>query len=70
MKQPENFQDAMNRLEHIVRRMESGEVPLEEVVSLYEESIQLQKYCRSVLDATEEKVRILQDALPESGGDQ
>lgn len=66
MKTPENFEEAMGRLELIVQQMESGDVPLENVITLYEESIELHKYCQKILRDTENKVRILQEGITAS----
>ena len=42
------FEDAMRRLNEIVKRLEEGDVPLEESMKLYEEGMRLGAACRSV----------------------
>ena len=54
------FESSLARLEEIVRAMESGEIMLDESLSLYEEGIKLIKYCTKALDDAEQKVKILQ----------
>ena len=54
------FESSLARLEEIVRAMESGEIMLDESLSLYEEGIKLIKFCTKALDDTEQKVKILQ----------
>lgn len=47
------FELAMSRLEEIVRKLESGALPLAESLEKYQESMQLVKYCREQLDKAE-----------------
>lgn len=54
------FEQAMTRLEQIVRALESGNVPLEDLISLFDEGTKLVKLCTERLDKAEEKVRLLQ----------
>lgn len=54
------FESSLARLEEIVRAMESGDVMLDESLSLYEEGVKLIKYCTKALDDAEQKVKILQ----------
>ena len=54
------FESSLARLEEIVSAMESGEIMLDESLSLYEEGIKLIKYCTKALDDAEQKVKILQ----------
>ena len=53
------FEQALARLEEIVSKIESGEVPLEESIDKYAEGIKLIKQCRSILDAAEQKIQLL-----------
>ena len=50
---------AMDRLDAIVREMEAGELPLEELITRYEEGIALSKLCRERLESAEERIRII-----------
>lgn len=54
-----NFEQAMDRLEEIVRQLERGDAPLEESLSLFEEGTRLVKMCSTKLDRAEQKVRKL-----------
>ncbi|MEO0913862.1 MAG: exodeoxyribonuclease VII small subunit [Pseudomonadota bacterium] len=51
-----SFEDAMAALEDVVGRLESGSVPLEESIALYERGAALKKHCEAKLAAAEEKV--------------
>ena len=54
------FESSLARLEEIVRAMESGNIMLDESLSLYEEGVKLIKFCTKALDDAEQKVKILQ----------
>ena len=51
-----SFEDAMSALESVVGRLESGEVPLEESIKLYETGAQLKAHCEAMLKDAEAKV--------------
>ncbi|MCQ2436367.1 MAG: exodeoxyribonuclease VII small subunit [Clostridia bacterium] len=55
------FEQALTRLEQIVRDMESGDAPLDMSLSLFEEGVKLVKFCTSELDRAEQKVKILRE---------
>ena len=54
-----NFENAIARLEQIVRALESGNAPLDESLSLFEEGVRLVKLCTDKLDSAESKIKIL-----------
>lgn len=53
------FEDAMTRLEEIVERLETEEVPLEEAVKLYQEGLSLSAICKEKLAAAEGSIVLL-----------
>lgn len=55
----EKFETAMKRLEEIVSKMEAGELPLEESLSLFEEGVKLARSLNKTLEEAERKVEIL-----------
>ncbi len=55
-----SFEQALARLEQIVKSLESGNVPLEDLIKLFDEGTSLVKLCTERLDKAEEKVRLLQ----------
>jgi exodeoxyribonuclease VII small subunit len=55
----ERFEDALNKLEKIVSKLEEGDIPLEESLKLFEEGIRLSRFCNQKLDEAEKKVEIL-----------
>lgn len=58
-KQPPSFEDALTRLETIVESMESGEVPLAELLAKFEEGNALLKTCEARLKEAELKIEQL-----------
>lgn len=51
-----SFEAGLRRLEEIVRRLESGDLPLEEALALFEEGTRLAKDGNALLDKAELKV--------------
>lgn len=62
------FEDAMNKLEQIVDRLEEGDVPLEEAIAFYKEGMELSKLCHDKLKSVEEQLTqiITEDGRTES----
>ena len=59
------FEEAIRRLSDVVKALESGEVPLEESIALFEEGMKLSKQCTELLEQAEQKVRFLQQSEPD-----
>ncbi len=53
------FEEALKQLEAIVSRLEIGDLPLEEALSIFEEGIRLTKLCSQRLSEAESRVNIL-----------
>ncbi len=51
-----SFEDALGRLDEIVRHLEKGDLPLSDSLSLFEEGSGLLKECSAMLDEAEQKV--------------
>lgn len=61
------FEQAMERLEQIVRTMERGDVPLEESLKLFQEGTKLVNTCAGLLETAKmeiEKVAKADDGTP------
>jgi exodeoxyribonuclease VII small subunit len=54
-----NFEQAMKRLEEIVEQMESGDLPLEDLIVRYEEGMKLVKVCQERLASAEQRIEII-----------
>lgn len=50
------FEEAMKKLELIVERLEEGDVPLEEAISIYKDGMELSKLCHNKLKNVEEQL--------------
>lgn len=53
------FEQALARLEEIVRMLESGSAPLDKSLEYFEEGVKLVKMCNSRLDNVEQRIKIL-----------
>ncbi len=53
------FEEAVARLEQIVRAMEEGKLSLDDSLKVFEEGIALVRLCNGKLDSAEARVRIL-----------
>ena len=53
------FEEAFKRLDEIVTMLESGDLSLEESMTLFEEGITLTKTCKTRLEAAEQKIQLL-----------
>jgi len=54
-----NFDKALDKLSHIVEKMERGDLSLEQSLTTFEQGIKLTHDCHSALKETEQKVQIL-----------
>ena len=53
------FEGAQKELEEIVRRLETGEAPLDEALKLWERGEELYRFCRERLEAAEGRIEEL-----------
>jgi len=60
-----SFEDAMAKLEALVRSMESGNTRLEDVIASFEEARRLSAYCQQKLETLKRKIEILTKDGPE-----
>lgn len=51
-----SFEEAMAALEGVVNQLDSGDVPLDQSIALYERGTELKKRCEAKLREAEEKV--------------
>ena len=61
------FERALAELEDIVRRLERGDVPLEDSIAIYERGEALKAHCDTLLKSAEdkvEKIRLSRDGKP------
>ncbi|MDO4415176.1 MAG: exodeoxyribonuclease VII small subunit [Erysipelotrichaceae bacterium] len=60
------FEQSMDRLETIVRMLESNEQPLDETIKLFEEGLKLVRNCDETLKTFEKQVN---DLVAKNGGE-
>jgi exodeoxyribonuclease VII small subunit len=58
---PSSYEDAMLELETLVRRLESGEMPLDQLLSGYQRGAALLQFCRDRLQAVEDQIKVLDE---------
>jgi exodeoxyribonuclease VII small subunit len=56
-----DFEGAIAELEGIVKKLEEGDLPLEQSLGLYERGVQLSRFCHARLEAAERRIDILND---------
>ena len=61
-----SFEEALNELEALVERMESGDLTLEESLAAFEQGISLTRHCQEALQVAEQKVEILSARTPDA----
>lgn len=61
-KERPSFEDALNKLEQIVSRLEEESITLEESVNLYEEGVKLSAFCSEILNDAELRIQEVNDS--------
>ena len=56
---PPGFESDLEELEKVVRQLESGDLPLEQSLVLFEKGMSLSDACRKRLDEAETRIEIL-----------
>jgi exodeoxyribonuclease VII small subunit len=61
LKLPETYEAALAELEQLVGLIESGQLPLEQLLTGYQRGAELLKFCRSRLEAVETQIKVLDE---------
>ena len=56
-----SFEQALEELNNIVSRLESGEAGLEESLELFKSGIELTEKCNKLLDDAEQKIKVIEN---------
>lgn len=56
-----SFEDSMNRLEELVKKLEGGNLDLDESLQVYEQAVALREHCRKILDESDRKVQSIME---------
>ncbi len=59
VKPPSSYESALEELEQLVARLESGDMPLEQLLTGYQRGAELLKFCRDKLETIEVQVKVL-----------
>jgi exodeoxyribonuclease VII small subunit len=57
-----SFEQALERLESIVAKLENGDVPLEAAIELFQEGMKLSQLCGGKLEQVESKIELLMES--------
>ena len=58
-KSPPSFEASITRLEHLVEEMDSANLPLQDLITRYEEGVSLVKVCEERLKEAEKRIEII-----------
>jgi len=56
---PASYEAALQELEQLVAKLESGDMPLAQLLTQYQRGAQLLKFCRDRLEAVEGQIKVL-----------
>ncbi len=56
-----DFETALAELDTLVRKLEDGDLSLEQSLALYERGVQLSRFCHTRLEEAERRIEILTD---------
>mgnify|MGYP001181112465 CR=1 FL=1 len=59
----ENFEEVLKKLESLVQKLETGGLPLDEALKLYEDGVRLARTGNTLLEGAENRVEELQASL-------
>jgi exodeoxyribonuclease VII small subunit len=56
-----DFEAALTELDTIVKKLEDGDIPLEQSLQLFERGVQLSRFCHARLEEAEKRIEILNE---------
>ena len=60
-----NFEDSLKKLEKLVAEMESGTLPLDEMMKRFEEGRRLVAFCTTELETSRQRIEKVTSVVPE-----
>lgn len=60
---PASYEAGLRELEKLLADMESGQLPLDQLLAGYQRGTELLKYCRSRLELVEDQIKVLDDGV-------
>jgi len=61
--EPANYEAALEELEQLVARIESGQLPLDDMLAGYQRGAVLLHFCRQRLDAVQAQIKLLDNGV-------
>ena len=59
--EPASYEAALEELEQLVARIESGQLPLDQMLAGYQRGAALLAFCRARLEAVQDQIKVLDD---------
>ncbi len=59
--EPASYEAALQELERLIQSMETGQLPLDQMLESYQDGARLLGFCRSRLEAVEQQVKVLEE---------
>jgi exodeoxyribonuclease VII small subunit len=56
---PASYETALSELEELVSQLETGQLPLDQLMAGYQRGAELLKFCRSKLDAIDQQISVI-----------
>ena len=56
-----SFEESMSMLEELVKKLEGGNLDLDESLKVYEKAVALREHCRKILDESDRKVQAIME---------
>lgn len=60
---PVSYEAALQELEALTSQMESGQLPLDQLLAGYSRGAELLAYCRAQLDAVEQQIKVMDNGV-------
>ncbi len=61
--EPASYEQALEELEQLVGRIESGQMPLDQLLAGYQRGVDLLAYCRGKLEAVQNQIQVLDNGV-------
>ena len=66
--EPASYEAALEELEQLVTRIESGQMPLDQMLAGYQRGAVLLAFCRNRLDAVQDQIKVLDEGSLQAWG--
>lgn len=66
--EPASYELALEELEQLVGRIESGQMPLDQMLAGYQRGAALLAFCRKRLDAVQDQIKVLDEGSLQAWG--